>query len=161
MSTRLFSYEDREEIARLTAALEAERSKADARSAMLAESQYAVKLLQSDRAALLVRAEKAEIKAQQFERDWHDAKAEFGVAIQERDAQIARLKDALVANSMGARAASHARDSAARELDDIATTREMACATRIFGHGHPEFHDLSHAEWVAELLNAYEREVRK
>jgi hypothetical protein len=37
----------------------------------------------------------------------------------------------------------------------------MACATRIFGHDHPEFHDLSNAEWVAELLNAYEKEVRK
>ena len=83
------------------------------------------------------------------------------VAVQERDEQIARLKDALVASATGARAATHARDSAACELDDIATMREMACATRIFGHDHPEFHDLSNAEWVAELLNAYEKDVRK
>jgi hypothetical protein len=102
MSTRLFSYEDREEIARLTAALEAERSKADARGEMLAESQYAVKLLQSDRDALLARAEKAEGRAQQFERDWYDAKAEFGAAsarfattIAAREQEIAALRTRL------------------------------------------------------------------
>ena len=111
--------------------------------------------------ALQARTEKAEGKARQFERDWYDAKAEFGGAVQERDEQIARLKNALVANATGARTADRARGSAACELDDIATTREMACATRIFGHDHPEFHDLSNAEWVAELLNAYQKDVRK
>jgi hypothetical protein len=138
-----------------------EHSSAKADATFWASARTDVLRLLATIAALQVRTEKAEGKAQQFERDWHDAKAEFGVAVQERDEQIARLKDALVANATGARAAAHARDSATCELDDIATTREMACATRIFGHDHPEFHDLSNAEWVAELLNAYEKEVRK
>ena len=138
-----------------------EHSSAKADAAFWASARADVLRLFATIDALQARTEKAEGKAQQFERDWHDAKAEFGVAVQERDEQIARLKDALVASATGARAATHARDSAACELDDIATMREMACATRIFGHDHPEFHDLSNAEWVAELLNAYEKDVRK
>jgi hypothetical protein len=130
-------------------------------AAFIAKARTDVPRLLATIAALQARTEKAEGQARQYERDWHDAKSEFGGAIQERDEQIARLKDTLVANAASVRAATHARDSAACELDDIATTREMACATRIFGHDHPEFHDLSHAEWVTELMNAYEKEVRK
>ncbi len=138
-----------------------EKSSAKADAAFWASARADVLRLLATIAALQARTEKAEEQARQCERDWYDAKAEFGGSIQERDEQIARLKDALVANTTSARVASHARDSAACELDDIATTREMACATRLFGHDHPEFHDLSHAEWVTELLNAYEKEVRK
>lgn len=138
-----------------------EHSSAKADAAFWASARADVLRLLATIAALQARTEKAEEQARQYERDWHDAKSEFGGAIQERDEQIARLKDALVANAVGARSATHTRDSAACELDDIATTREMACATRLFGHDHPEFHDLSHAEWVTELLNAYEKEVRK
>lgn len=114
-----------------------EKSSAKADAAFWASARADVLRLLATIAALQARTEKAEEKAQQYERDWYDAKAEFGGAIQARDEQIARL-------------------SAACELDDIATTREMACTTRLFGHDHPEFHDLSHAEWVTELLNAYE-----
>lgn len=138
-----------------------EHSSAKADAAFWASARADVLRLLATIAALQARTEKAEEQARQYERDWHDAKSEFGGAIQERDEQIARLKDALVANAVGARSATHTRDSAACELDDIATTREMACATRIFGHDHPEFRDLSPAEWVTELMNAYEKEVRK